>query len=755
MSAPDFLLDWTRRSDARPVPEEFAEPLRRVLDAFQPGSALFVLRRSAQVAPDWLNETRLHTCLHSPLIEAAHLEFWPLLPEAWIVCIRFPRQESEESPLWVHTLRHSLRERLSEEWRKAQGLALAVSEATDETPIHAEPPFEVFPLVPFRAEAELDDHVAQLNSLLEIIVNKQLQPQFQPLVDLKDGQVFGYEALIRGPKGGDMRRFGAMFRAADKASMVSWFDIACIEQCFARAAALDLRKHLFVNMEAEGLAYLDLNERPLALRAREHGLSPGRIVIEITERQAVEDFPQLTQYIARLREQGFKIAIDDAGAGYNSLYTIAEMRPDFVKIDRSLTRNLNTVGERRALMAALVQFARQIGTAVLAEGAETREELATLIELGVNYGQGYLMGKPADDFRGIPRPTREFIQQHAHQRELLATGRSVAISALARRGVEMSADTLIGLAAAKFAREATLTSIVVLEDGSPRGLIMRHQIEHVLDMAKAAQIPALMPEESIDRWMRTNVLHVDEGLPVSEVARMVTTRSDISLETDVIVVRKDMQYVGVVPVRLLIEAALTVQENRQRYADPLTGLPGRVALEQTLHDRLAERAPVAILWADIDRFDLYNQLFGPSYGDEVIHAVQHLFEEVSLLHGSANDFLAHLGGDDFVLLTEPSRAVALCQALVAGFEALTPRFYKNEQARNGYVDFEDRNGNRRQIPLMRMSVAGITSPKSRMSHYVQIMQDLAVMLRNAHRQSHSRYLLDAVPPRPNDPKNMS
>ncbi len=205
----------------------------------------------------------------------------------------------------------------------------------------------------------MEDNISELNALLHIIVNKQLHAQFQPIVTLRDGQIFGYEALIRGPKGGMLRRPGALYRAAEKARMVSWFDLACQEQCFARAAQQGLRHHLFINMEAEGLAFMDMHERPLAARARECGLNPASIVVEITERQAVDDFPRLMHSLEKLREQGFKIAIDDAGAGYNSLHAIAELRPDFVKIDRALVRNLDVNGAHRALLSALVRLCAQ------------------------------------------------------------------------------------------------------------------------------------------------------------------------------------------------------------------------------------------------------------------------------------------------------------------------------------------------------------------------------------------------------------
>lgn len=555
--------------DPGPVPAAYAEPVERLLESFQPDSVAFLLRAQERVQPDWLTAERILKHLGHVLMEPAQPRVWPLVEGVWAIAIRV--EGSAESPanaLRMHTLRHALTERLEADWRTeaaddhvAAGPLRLVTEDTPEMEAN-EPVFHLTPIAAMTCTDEIQDNIAELNALLEIIVNKQLRTQFQPIVNLRDGRVFGYEALIRGPKGAPLQRSGALFRAADKASLISWLDIACQEECFARAAQQGIKHALFINMDAEGLAFLDLHERSLALRAREYGLTPANIVIEITERQTVRDFPRLVSYIARLREEGFKIAIDDAGAGYNSLHAISEMRPEFVKIGRSLIRNIDVNGERRALLAALVQYARHIGTSVLAEGSETRMELSTLIGLGIPYGQGYLMGKPTDNFRGVPRETREFIQQRAQQRVQVSAGRTVPIGGLAQRGMAFSPDTLLSEAARCFAKDLSLTSVVIVEDGHARGLVMRHQLESVLDMAKAAHVQDLLPAETLSQWMRTNILFADEEASVGEIARQATTRADISLESDIVIVRNGHHYVGILPMRTLMEAAL--QENRRQ-----------------------------------------------------------------------------------------------------------------------------------------------------------------------------------------------
>jgi EAL domain-containing protein (putative c-di-GMP-specific phosphodiesterase class I) len=119
-----------------------------------------------------------------------------------------------------------------------------------------------------------------------------------------------------------------------------------------------------------------------------------RIVLEITEHARVSDYDALTQALRPLRNAGMRVAIDDAGAGYSSMRHILHIEPELVKLDISLTRGIDADSKRRALASALIAFARETGTAIVAEGVETQAELETLLGLGVTSVQGYLLGRP-------------------------------------------------------------------------------------------------------------------------------------------------------------------------------------------------------------------------------------------------------------------------------------------------------------------------------------------------------------------------
>lgn len=163
--------------------------------------------------------------------------------------------------------------------------------------------------------------------------------------------------------------------------------MAVLGKAFVAFASLPLSAALSVNvspatMESEAFA--------AALR----GLPLDRLILEVTEHAPIEDYLSLRATLEPYRSGGITLAVDDAGAGFSSLRHIIDLKPDLIKLDVSLTRNVDTDPARRAIASALIFYARETGSAIVAEGIETPEELQTLKILGVQCGQGYLLGRP-------------------------------------------------------------------------------------------------------------------------------------------------------------------------------------------------------------------------------------------------------------------------------------------------------------------------------------------------------------------------
>ena len=225
---------------------------------------------------------------------------------------------------------------------------------------------------------------------------------YQPIFDLKDNGVVGLEALARFTTPSD-RSTDTWLAEAEAVGRLLEMELACL-----RTALRDLDR-------LPGEAYLSLNVSPaMAIAPELHevldGLPAERLVLEMTEHARVDDYPALKAALGSFRERGIRLAIDDAGAGFASLRHIVLLHPDFIKLDMTLTRDVHVDETRRALVAALVAFGSQIGAKVVAEGVEFPEQLATLRQAGVQFGQGFYLARPkALPYVGTTKSRKELI----------------------------------------------------------------------------------------------------------------------------------------------------------------------------------------------------------------------------------------------------------------------------------------------------------------------------------------------------------
>jgi EAL domain-containing protein (putative c-di-GMP-specific phosphodiesterase class I) len=245
-----------------------------------------------------------------------------------------------------------------------------------------------------QAQRELQDRC----ELQEVLLADQLSTVFQPIVELRSRRALGYEALSRGPAGSVFQMPLRLFEMAAEADLVFELDRKCRRRALVSAAALPHGAKLFVNVFPSAMYDPEFQGQALVALAQAHGLTPDRVVLEITEKSAIENYGVFVEALAELTRHGFSIAVDDVGAGYSGLEKIAHLNPRYLKFDRELVRNLDSSYIRREMTRALKAFADRIGSTIIAEGIEREGELEALLALGIEYGQGFLLGRPAAAF---------------------------------------------------------------------------------------------------------------------------------------------------------------------------------------------------------------------------------------------------------------------------------------------------------------------------------------------------------------------
>jgi EAL domain-containing protein (putative c-di-GMP-specific phosphodiesterase class I) len=237
----------------------------------------------------------------------------------------------------------------------------------------------------------------QRERLLEIIQNREIWTAFQPIVELEGGRVMGWEGLSRGPRGSDVELPIVLFGRAARYGMTEELERACRRQAFVDWGVLAQPGRLFINTVPATIRDTSFLGRGV-LDYLGPELAPSGVTLEITERQVIENLNLYREAMQGFTDLGFSFAIDDVGAGYSGLETVAVLKPAYLKIDIALVRDVHVKRVSQQVVKAILEMGTGLGATVIAEGIQAREETEALLEIGVRLGQGYLYARPVDPY---------------------------------------------------------------------------------------------------------------------------------------------------------------------------------------------------------------------------------------------------------------------------------------------------------------------------------------------------------------------
>lgn len=236
-------------------------------------------------------------------------------------------------------------------------------------------------------------------------MGESLWMALQPIVHLTSGHVVGHETLVRGPAGSSWESPAAIFAYADRTRQTAVLEAMCRRLAFQTAKqVLPRDQRVFINV--------NLATPDIPLDPGHAGMDPSRVAVEVSEQNQVVGYSQLLAAIHAWRAAGYQIVLDDYGAGYSSLGVVMTVDPDVIKLDRTLVANIDRDPRRYRILRDEVAIWRRQRIQVIAEGIETVGELEALMEMGVEYGQGFLLGRPAReplsrvDWPSTPIPPR-------------------------------------------------------------------------------------------------------------------------------------------------------------------------------------------------------------------------------------------------------------------------------------------------------------------------------------------------------------
>ena len=537
--------------------------------------------------------------------------------------------------------------------------------------------------------------------LHEIIQQRKLTALFQPILNLKTGEFYGYEGLIRGPSDSALHSPINLFGAAAQQNLTLEVEMLSRQIVLETFVQLDLPGNLFLNVSPETLLHPSFKNGCTLGFIKTLGLSPERVVIEITENQPTYDFAGMRSALLHYRAMGFQIAIDDLGEGFSSLRLWSELRPEFIKIDMHFVQGVDSDPIKLQFIKSIQLIAESCGTHVIAEGIETDAELSTISELGILLGQGYFISRPA------PAPpllasaeTSSLINARkvtAHPENVFSSQRKVIAQKLLRHIEPVHPDTANEHVLELFSANPMLRVIPVVQQGIPVGIISRSNfIDHFVKPFQRE----LLGKKPCSMSMQGEPLLVEKNMPIDELGHFIADADERHFNNGFIITDQG-RYLGVASGQDLLRELTQMQIEAARYANPLTMLPGNVPINEHMEQLLQAGTPFYVCYCDLDNFKPYNDVYSYRHGDEMIQLAGRILSEAC---DPKLDFIGHIGGDDFILLMQSRDFEARCEQALRSFEQAASLLFKPEHQLAGGYTSEDRHNQVIFHPLVSLSI---------------------------------------------------
>ncbi len=537
--------------------------------------------------------------------------------------------------------------------------------------------------------------------LSRIIEKREIRSLFQEVVDCRRRGVFGYEALIRGPAESPLHLPLNLFAAARAFDRSQELELLAIDTVLAAFSARAMPGCVFLNASPASFLHFQAQLEYLGDALSRYGIESGSVVLELTEESAMRDYDSMRRAVVSIRDLGCRIAMDDLGAGYSSLRTWAEIRPDFVRLDRYFVANVDRDPLKVEFLRSIIDIAHAGQSAVIAEGIESAGECRELAQLEVEYLQGFYFGEPAEQ---PPPPDRERIDAllGVEEHDEYETADGVLAGRLLREPPSVSPATPVPELLRLFSENEEQTAIAVVEAGHPVGIVRRSQLFVLLSKPDHMERYAARDAAAV---MERHPPSVDVGLRLEQVSHLLTANSKMRLEYDFILTRQG-RYAGMGKTLDLLKRLTEQQVRRARSANPLTALPGNGPIDDCMDRMLRSGERFCACYIDLDNFKPFNDFYGFAKGDDVLI---HMAQLLSRHAAPSRDFVGHIGGDDFVVIFRSPDWQDRVRAMIRDFSREMPAYYSAEHRAAKGISTEDRYGVRRHFPLLSVTTAAVWS----------------------------------------------
>lgn len=533
------------------------------------------------------------------------------------------------------------------------------------------------------------------------IVSK-LDFAFQPIVNVKSGKIYAVEALLRNVQEAGM--FHSIFNLFDEAfrdGILYKLDLELRQIAFKKFAKIDIENiQLFYNLDNRLLYMLDFSYGNTSTILEQLDIDKKSICFELSERGTMQDPTAITNMVNRYKQEGFDIAIDDFGTGIAGFQLLYYAEATFIKLDRFFIQNIQNDSKKRLFCNSIINMAHIMGMKVVAEGIETKEEYYTCKDIGADLMQGYFIQKPKKDIDKIIPIYKSiellFKDDKRNNIQLIDKNKIEYIKAL---NWNISLHQLF-----LYFKNNPYTFVPLVNNlNQLEGVIYEKDIKHIsysqfgISLSKNPN-----SNENLKKYIRDPIsAEITWGIDkILEIYNMQEKNSNG------IFITKNNQYYGFINLNNLLSLSYMRNLEIAKDQNPLTKLPGNHKIEDFIEDvfKNKDKNLYHIIYFDFNDFKPFNDNYGFRIGDRAIL----LFAEILKKEISSNEFIAHIGGDDFFVgfkSKEYHLVYEQIDKIQQQFQDKVKKFYSNNDRNNKFIKIKDRFGTNRVCNLLSVSSA--------------------------------------------------
>lgn len=577
--------------------------------------------------------------------------------------------------------------------------------------------------------------------LLELIESDGLTCHFQPIYSIKHASIYGCETLarIKQPERlPEIKDIPDLFVKARQHGIFSLLDMTCCINAFKYYSELNCSYkdyYFFINLSPETLCDREFDAKIGEQILNTENIDIKKIIFEVTEESIAYNIDHFKHNVQRLKKYGFKIAIDDFGAGFGGLKMLSIIEPDFVKIDRHFVSNIDKAIVKYNIVDSIAISCNRMGIKVIAEGVETKEEFDTLTSMNIDLLQGYYICRPQPTLKDVVINNDIYLTKDT---SIMITGDIKAdakcIGDIAMRVEGLSSNTPVKKIVNLLIDHPEIRCQPIVDSGVITGMIFRTRFIENHVIGKYGYGLHLNYHKMIKQVMERYFTIVEYNESLEDVSKKVRKR-DYQHLYDEIAVTKNGNYFGIVSISTLLDAITQKSLILAKSSNPLTGLPGNEAIQREIEKRITQNMHFDVAYFDLNNFKPFNDYYGFAMGDYVLKTLAEILSTTVEEFKSDDIFIGHIGGDDFILISHPSVSIEICKKVISLFEQKHEEFHGSEDYTSGCYTTKNRKGETETFKLLSLSIGIISTEVYKIDSFAQLASIASDIKKAAKKQS--------------------